>query len=71
MMDLSHLKFDTQGLIPAVIQDWRDGSLLMLAYMNRLDGKDYADQEALGQALVAKYHLRNVSDITSCSTCHR
>ncbi len=34
MMDLSHLKFDKQGLIPAVIQDWRDGSLLMLAYMN-------------------------------------
>ena len=34
MMDLSHLKFDSQGLIPAVIQDWRDGSLLMLAYMN-------------------------------------
>lgn len=33
-MDLSHLKFDSQGLIPAVIQDWRDGSLLMLAYMN-------------------------------------
>ena len=33
-MDLSHLKFDRQGLIPAVIQDWRDGSLLMLAYMN-------------------------------------
>jgi len=35
MMDLSHLKFDKQGLIPAVIQDWRDGSLLMLAYMNQ------------------------------------
>lgn len=34
MMDLTHLKFDSQGLIPAVIQDWRDGSLLMLAYMN-------------------------------------
>jgi len=34
-MDLTHLKFDSQGLIPAVIQDWRDGSLLMLAYMNR------------------------------------
>ena len=33
-MDLGHLKFDSQGLIPAVIQDWRDGSLLMLAYMN-------------------------------------
>ena len=35
MMDLTHLKFDAQGLIPAVIQDWRDGSVLMLAYMNR------------------------------------
>lgn len=34
MMDLSHLKFDQQGLIPAIIQDWRDGSVLMLAYMN-------------------------------------
>lgn len=33
-MDLSHLKFDAQGLIPAIIQDWRDGSILMLAYMN-------------------------------------
>jgi phosphoribosyl-ATP pyrophosphohydrolase/phosphoribosyl-AMP cyclohydrolase len=33
-MDLSHLKFDEQGLIPAIIQDWRDGSILMLAYMN-------------------------------------
>ena len=36
-----------------------------------VDGKDYTDQETLGKALVAKYHLRNVSDITSCSTCHR
>ena len=36
-----------------------------------VDGKDYTDQEALGKALVAKYHLRNTSDITSCSTCHR
>jgi hypothetical protein len=35
------------------------------------DGKDYTDQKALGMALVAKYHLRNVTDITSCSTCHR
>jgi hypothetical protein len=36
-----------------------------------VDGKDYTDQKALGMALVAKYHLRNVTDITSCSTCHR
>src|SRR5712692_7431468 len=34
-------------------------------------GTTSADQESLGKALVAKYHLRNVSDITSCSTCHR
>jgi phosphoribosyl-ATP pyrophosphohydrolase/phosphoribosyl-AMP cyclohydrolase len=34
-MDLDQLRFDEQGLIPAVIQDARTGSLLMLAYMNR------------------------------------
>ncbi len=32
---LQPYKFDTQGLIPAVIQDWRDGTVLMLGYMNR------------------------------------
>jgi phosphoribosyl-ATP pyrophosphohydrolase/phosphoribosyl-AMP cyclohydrolase len=34
-MDLSQLKFDAQGLIPAVVQDWRDGSVLMVAFMNK------------------------------------
>lgn len=29
------LKFDDKGLIPAVLQDWRDGTVLMVAYMNR------------------------------------
>ena len=29
------LKFDTQGLIPAVIQDYQDDTVLMLAYMNK------------------------------------
>jgi phosphoribosyl-ATP pyrophosphohydrolase/phosphoribosyl-AMP cyclohydrolase len=28
------LKFDEQGLLPAVIQDWLDGTVLMLGYMN-------------------------------------
>ncbi|MDH4251452.1 MAG: bifunctional phosphoribosyl-AMP cyclohydrolase/phosphoribosyl-ATP diphosphatase HisIE [Nitrospira sp.] len=28
------LKFDGQGLLPAVIQDWLDGTVLMLGYMN-------------------------------------
>lgn len=29
------LKFDGQGLLPAVIQDWLDGTVLMLGYMNQ------------------------------------
>jgi phosphoribosyl-AMP cyclohydrolase / phosphoribosyl-ATP pyrophosphohydrolase len=28
-------KFDEQGLLPAVIQDWLDGTVLMLGYMNQ------------------------------------
>jgi hypothetical protein len=36
-----------------------------------VDGTAYTDQLALGKALVQKYHLRSVLDITSCSTCHR
>jgi phosphoribosyl-ATP pyrophosphohydrolase/phosphoribosyl-AMP cyclohydrolase len=27
-------KFDEQGLLPAVVQDWLDGTVLMLGYMN-------------------------------------
>lgn len=34
-MDLSVLKFDEKGLIPAVVQDERTGEVLMVAYMNR------------------------------------
>src|SRR6202048_1385579 len=36
-----------------------------------LDGKVYTDQLSLGTDLVKKYNLRTVTDITSCSTCHR
>jgi len=32
---LASLKFDQNGLIPAIIQDYRDKSVLMLAYMNK------------------------------------
>jgi hypothetical protein len=35
------------------------------------NGKKYVNQVDLGRALAAKYHLRSVQDITSCSTCHR
>lgn len=34
-VDFEKLVFDSQGLIPAVIQDWRDGTVLMVGYMSR------------------------------------
>jgi hypothetical protein len=36
-----------------------------------VDGNEYTDQISLGTDLVKRYKLRNVADITSCSTCHR
>ncbi len=33
-MDISQLKFDEKGLIPAIVQDAETGEILMLAYMN-------------------------------------
>lgn len=35
MLDLSNIKFDQNGLVPAVVQDDRTGQVLTLAYMNR------------------------------------
>ena len=32
---IEELRFDKNGLIPAVAQDWLDGSILMLAWMNK------------------------------------
>ncbi|MDD5109099.1 MAG: phosphoribosyl-AMP cyclohydrolase [Candidatus Omnitrophica bacterium] len=32
---LSSLKFDQNGLIPAIIQDYKNQQVLMLAYMNK------------------------------------
>ncbi|VBB05872.1 phosphoribosyl-amp biosynthesis cyclohydrolase hydrolase histidine amino-acid pra-ch phosphoribosyl-atp bifunctional includes: [Lucifera butyrica] len=34
-MNLDGIKFDVNGLVPAVIQDEKTGAVLMLAYMNR------------------------------------
>ena len=33
-MDISELKFDAQGLIPCVVQQYDTGEVLMLAWMN-------------------------------------
>ena len=35
MIDINELRFDSAGLIPAVVADARTGRVLMLAYMNR------------------------------------
>ena len=35
MKILDEVKFDDQGLVPAIIQDYKNGEMLMLAYMNR------------------------------------
>jgi phosphoribosyl-AMP cyclohydrolase len=32
---IESLKFDDKGLIPAVVQDWKDNVVLMVAYMNK------------------------------------
>ena len=34
-MKIDKLKFNDQGLIPVVAQDHKDGTVLMLAYMNK------------------------------------
>ncbi len=42
-MDLSfidELKFDNNGLIPAITQDYKTGEILMVAYMNKDSLKD-------------------------------
>jgi len=34
-LKLPNLKFDSNGLIPAIVQDYKSGDVLMIAYMNR------------------------------------
>jgi phosphoribosyl-AMP cyclohydrolase len=35
MKFIKKLKFDSNGLIPCVVQDYKDGAVLMVAYMNK------------------------------------
>jgi phosphoribosyl-ATP pyrophosphohydrolase/phosphoribosyl-AMP cyclohydrolase len=32
---IEHIRFDERGLVPAIVQDYLDGTVLMLAWMNR------------------------------------
>ncbi|MFH1128292.1 MAG: phosphoribosyl-AMP cyclohydrolase [Candidatus Omnitrophota bacterium] len=34
-LNLKNLKYDSKGLIPAIIQDYKTGEVLMLAYLNQ------------------------------------
>jgi phosphoribosyl-AMP cyclohydrolase len=34
-MEFPQIKFDERGLVPTVVQDIKDGAVLMVAYMNR------------------------------------
>ncbi len=42
---MNQLKLDEHGLLPAIVQDWLDGSVLMLGYMN---------SEAIAKTLMVK-----------------
>jgi phosphoribosyl-ATP pyrophosphohydrolase/phosphoribosyl-AMP cyclohydrolase len=46
MSTLGRIQFDERGLVPAVVQDWRDGTVLMVGLMNR---------EALDQTVTTKH----------------
>jgi phosphoribosyl-ATP pyrophosphohydrolase/phosphoribosyl-AMP cyclohydrolase len=35
VIDPDDIRFDSRGLVPCVVQDWRTGEVLTLAYMNR------------------------------------
>ncbi len=35
MIDINELKFNSDNLIPAIVQDYKDNEVLMLAYMNK------------------------------------
>jgi phosphoribosyl-AMP cyclohydrolase / phosphoribosyl-ATP pyrophosphohydrolase len=32
---VDHIRYDSQGLVPAIVQDYLDGTVLMMAWMNR------------------------------------
>lgn len=46
MREWSQIRFDERGLVPAVVQDWRDGTVLMVGFMNI---------EALNQTLATRH----------------
>lgn len=35
MIPLDEIRYDDKGLVPVIIQDWQNGEVLMVAYMNK------------------------------------
>ena len=70
---LAGLKLDANGLIPAIIQDWKSGQVLMMAWMNRdsLDktiqtGKTHFFSRSRGKLWLkgeSSGHVQNVKSI--------
>jgi phosphoribosyl-ATP pyrophosphohydrolase/phosphoribosyl-AMP cyclohydrolase len=46
MTEVHRIRFDDEGLVPTVVQDWRDGTVLMVGFMN---------QEALDRTVETKH----------------
>ena len=53
--DLDQVKYDANGLVPAVVQDFKDGQVLMVAYMNK---------EALRRTLTSMHHVDAMEQLT-------
>ena len=60
MTDISKLKFDQNGLIPAIVTETGTGKVLMMAYMNEKRAGLFLEQKPPG-TLAERRHLRQLS----------
>ena len=58
-IDISKIKFDSRGLVPAVVVDVRTNDVVMLAYMN---------EESLLKTLETGYTGSGAAAVRSCGT---
>jgi phosphoribosyl-AMP cyclohydrolase len=74
---LDQLKFDASGLVPLIVQDVRNGQVLMMAYMNRIalektleTGKIHTYSRSRGRLALkgeSSRHFQHVKEIlTDC-----
>ena len=59
---LDKIRYNEQGLVPAIAQDYLDGTVLMMAWMNRESlAKTLETEEALAKNYGIKVQLRGIS----------